>query len=192
MERTGAGGDGALAALKESDQWETPQPLFDALDRQYRFKRDLFATQANAKARHFFTIDDNALAIDWHVAKWEDAGWDFANPPYSKPNLTRVMAKAREEVQRGWAGVLLVPATPGTAWFQDFVLRGHDVMASGGSNPAEPELEGYWFKMAGTGYQVKVTFLKGRVTFWRNGAPAKEATAKTDSCVIEWRPRRLL
>lgn len=194
MERAGPEGDGALAPLKESDQYETPQPLFDALDRKYRFKRDLFATAQNRKALSYFTMQDDAFLQDWSLhtrVEGAEVRWDFANPPYSKPNLARVMAKAKLEVQRGWAGVLLVPATPGAGWFHDHIMRGCDVMASGSSNPAEPELEGYWFKMQGNGYQVTVTFLRGRVGFWKNGAPAKEATAKTDSMIIEWRPRRL-
>ena len=36
------------------NDWETPQELFDLLDRDYRFTLDACATKTNAKCARFF------------------------------------------------------------------------------------------------------------------------------------------
>ena len=120
--------------------------------------------------------------------------WDWLNPPYSRGNLERFTLKARQEVEKGWAGVLLVPATPGAGWFQKNILRGHDVAGGGSTNPAEPrDLQGFELKLNGNGYRITVRLLSRRVGFWKDGKPMpKNSSAKTDSALIEYRPRRLL
>ena len=48
-----------------SDEWETPQALFDELDTEFRFNLDPCATQSTAKCEKYFTADDNGLAHSW-------------------------------------------------------------------------------------------------------------------------------
>lgn len=58
-----------------SDEWETPQELFEALDGEFHFTLDVCATKANAKCRRFFTEQDDGLAQEWSGVCW-------MNPPY--------------------------------------------------------------------------------------------------------------
>lgn len=58
----------------KSDEWSTPQDLFDDLDAIFHFDLDACASRENAKCRRFFTRDDDALAQEWHGVVW-------MNPP---------------------------------------------------------------------------------------------------------------
>lgn len=192
-----APGGGAPPALIESDQFQTPRWFFDALHRKYNFQHDLCARAENALLPRFYSLEDSALEHEWWPSWMNDAsmgaeGWDWCNPPYSKPNLDLFTTKARLEMKYGWAGVFLVPATPGAGWFQRNVFGGASVVSSGGTNPAEPELRGYWFKLEPIGGgTITVTFLARRLAFFNPFRPEVKDSAKADSCLIEWRPRRL-
>lgn len=50
---------------KASDEWETPQDFFDALDEEFDFQIDAAATSMNAKCPSYFTVKENALERDW-------------------------------------------------------------------------------------------------------------------------------
>lgn len=167
--------------------------MFEPLFARFKFSRDLAASVSNTKCSVYFTREDNVLLRQWAVMQASHE-WDWCNPPYSRGNLEAFTYKAREEVKRGWAGMLLVPATVGAGWFQKNVLVGHDVLGGGGTNPAaEKALQGWDLRLGGNGYQLVVRFLKRRVGFWKDGKPMpKNAAAKTDSALIEYRPRRLL
>ena len=51
----GTGNDGT-GNIEERDDWETPQWLFDKLNKQYEFKFDCCATKDNSKCN--FCSDD--------------------------------------------------------------------------------------------------------------------------------------
>lgn len=48
-----------------SDMWETPQNLFDELNREFNFNLDPCATPENAKCERFYTLVDNGLDQNW-------------------------------------------------------------------------------------------------------------------------------
>ena len=43
----------------KTDNWETPQDLFDELDREFHFTLDACATESNAKVARFFSPEDD-------------------------------------------------------------------------------------------------------------------------------------
>ena len=49
----------------KKDDWETPQDLFDALNKKYNFDLDPAATVENAKCKEFFTKKENGLLQNW-------------------------------------------------------------------------------------------------------------------------------
>lgn len=57
--------------------WETPQKLFDKLNKKYHFEIDLAASKENAKCKKFYTEKDDALSKKWHGVCW-------CNPPYGR------------------------------------------------------------------------------------------------------------
>ena len=59
------------------DMWETPQPLFDELNKQYHFNFDCCASYNNSKCK-YFASERNPFQIS---TKIKDMCW--MNPPYS-------------------------------------------------------------------------------------------------------------
>lgn len=100
-----------------SGEWSTPQPFFDALDREFKFELDAAATADNAKCPRFYTPLENGLARPWAPYR------TFVNPPYGR-GMGAWMAKAKREALRGAIVVCLVPSRTDTAWFHEHVL-GH-------------------------------------------------------------------
>ena len=48
-----------------TDEWSTPQDLFDALDATFHFTLDPCATPENAKCAKFYTKEQDGLKQDW-------------------------------------------------------------------------------------------------------------------------------
>ena len=49
----------------KSDEWATPQSLFDELNAEFGFNLDPCATKENAKCERFYTAECNGLAQNW-------------------------------------------------------------------------------------------------------------------------------
>ena len=54
-----------LMFSSKSDEWATPQDVFNQLNAEFRFDVDLAATAENAKVPHFYTKERDALSISW-------------------------------------------------------------------------------------------------------------------------------
>ena len=94
-------------------EWETPQKLFDELDKEFHFTLDPCATKRNAKCRRFFTKKENGLEQDWK-------GVVFMNPPYGR-EIGQWVSKAYIESLKGAIVVCLLPARTDTKWFHDWI-----------------------------------------------------------------------
>ena len=49
----------------ESNEWATPQKLFDELDKEFHFTLDPCCTHENAKCKRHFTIEEDGLRQNW-------------------------------------------------------------------------------------------------------------------------------
>ena len=100
----------------ESDEWATPQWLFDALDKEFGFTLDPCSSDENSKCNHHHTMYDSGLLKDWaHDTV-------FMNPPYSECNAW--MAKAYGAARDGAIVVCLVPSRTDTKWWHSYAMRG--------------------------------------------------------------------
>ena len=99
-----------------TDEWATPQILFDQLHAEFGFTLDPCATPENAKCPHFFTKAHDGLLQAW-------GGVVFMNPPYGRV-IKAWMKKAFESAQAGATVVCLVPARTDTSWWHDFAMKG--------------------------------------------------------------------
>lgn len=106
----------------DSNEWATPQPLFDWLDDQYHFNLDPCCTKATAKCKNYFTIADNGLK-----QPWAKHGSVFMNPPYGR-EIVQWMKKAYEESLEGATVVCLVPARTDTKWWEDYCLQADNIL----------------------------------------------------------------
>lgn len=100
-----------------TDEWPTPQSLFDALDQEFGFTLDPCATRENAKCRQFLTKAEDGLNYNWanHTV--------FMNPPYGRA-IGAWMRKAYESTKAGALVVCLVPARTDTTWWHRYAMRG--------------------------------------------------------------------
>lgn len=49
----------------QTEEWETPQYLFDLWHAQFQFTCDVAATSRNAKCHRYFTKEMNGLSQSW-------------------------------------------------------------------------------------------------------------------------------
>lgn len=102
-----------------TDEWETPQTVFNELDAVYHFDLDVCATEQNAKCKRFFDKAQDGLKKSWGGA----AAW--CNPPYSR--VADWVRKAAEEQKNGTTTVMLVPSRTDTKWFHAYCYEKPDV-----------------------------------------------------------------
>lgn len=107
---------GALFSSK-TELWETPQDLFDTLNKEFHFGLDACAIPENAKCQNFFTPE-----LDGLKQKWGGYGTIWCNPPYG-PQIKEWVGKAVAEAKEGVTTVMLVPARTDTQWFHDYVYQ---------------------------------------------------------------------
>lgn len=99
----------------KSDEWETPQALFDELDKEFHFDLDVCATNENAKCVVYFGLDNG---VDGLTTPWE-MPWGTArvwcNPPYSD-----IKSWCKKCSEHNGTAVMLVPARTDTKWFHEY------------------------------------------------------------------------
>jgi phage N-6-adenine-methyltransferase len=99
-----------------TDQWATPQGVFDLLHAEFGFELEVCALPDNAKCRRYFTPKVDGLKQDWKGKCW-------MNPPYGRA-IGNWMRKAYESSLLGATVVCLVPARTDTAWWHDYATKG--------------------------------------------------------------------
>ena len=98
-----------------TDNWETPQDLFERYNDVFHFNTDVCADRYNHKVKHYFDKEQDGLS-----QRWEGACW--MNPPYGR-QIGRWVAKAFTEwIENGTTVVCLLPSRTDTRWFQDYIL----------------------------------------------------------------------
>lgn len=101
---------------KASDHWRTPRELFLALHAEFGFQVDLAADAMNHLVDRW--LGPGGLAPDALRVAWTDYGRrGFLNCPYSAAMVAAFAAKARDEAERGFTTVALLPYTPSTQWW---------------------------------------------------------------------------
>ena len=113
-----------MAALAEKfasvkQDWETPHELFDPINAEFRFTLDAAASETNAKAKSFFSIEEDGLKRDWGT----ECVW--VNPPFGDGGYPLVdwVRKGYVSSRHGATVVMLIPARTNTNWFHDICLR---------------------------------------------------------------------
>ena len=102
-----------------SNEWETPQDLFDGLNTEFHFTLDPCATEENAKCKKFYTKKDDGLFKSW---RGESV---FMNPPYGR-EIDKWVKKACAESGGANIIVALIPARTDTRYWHDYIF-GSDV-----------------------------------------------------------------
>src|SRR5262249_28687435 len=114
---------GNLHFSSATDDWSTPQDLFDACNRIFGFTLDACAQPHNAKCLRYYSPIDDGLAQPWTGAVW-------MNPPYGRA-IGKWMRKAWQSSQQGATVVCLVPARTGSKWWRDYAENGQITFLAG-------------------------------------------------------------
>lgn len=48
-----------------SDEWDTPQTLFDELNKEFHFNLDPCSTNENHKCDRYFTLENDGISQNW-------------------------------------------------------------------------------------------------------------------------------
>jgi phage N-6-adenine-methyltransferase len=103
-----------------SEEWGTPQKLFNRLNEEFNFTLDICASKENAKYHKYHTKEKDALKQEWGGIIW-------MNPPYGR-QIGNWVKKANEAARQGKATVVcLLPARTDTAWWHDYAMKANEI-----------------------------------------------------------------
>lgn len=95
--------------LKHSDNWATPNELYDELNKEFGFDFDPCPLNLGE-----ITPENDGLLIEWGKS-------NYINPPYSRKLKEAFVIKAIEVSKTGRLCVMLLPVSTSTALFHDHI-----------------------------------------------------------------------
>ena len=107
--------DKRICFSSQTDEYETPQIIFDQLNEKWHFTLDVCATINNAKCDNFFTKEQNGLRHSWK----NQTCW--MNPPYGRDIKYWISKAYLELINNGTSTIALLPARTDTKWFHDYI-----------------------------------------------------------------------
>lgn len=111
----------SVYSSSKTDDWATPQDVFDLLNDSFHFTLDPAASESNHKCSRYFTKKQDGLKQSW---KDEVV---FCNPPYGR-EIGKWVKKAWEEHQNNHVKiVMLLPARTDTKWFHEYIYHKADI-----------------------------------------------------------------
>jgi len=102
--------------------WETPQWLFDKLDKEFHFTFDVCASANNTKCNKYWNVEQDALKHNWAVNK--EVYW--MNPPYGR-EVGVWIEKAYNESLKGATVVCLIPSRTDTKYWHDYCMKASEI-----------------------------------------------------------------
>lgn len=105
----------SVHASSKSNEWSTPQTLFDELNKEFDFTLDPCCTKENAKCNKFYTKEDDGLSKSWQGERV------FMNPPYGREVGKWVEKAANEAVFGKCLVVGLIAARTDTKYFHKYI-----------------------------------------------------------------------
>ena len=108
----------AYMPAAKTDDWATPQYLFDEWNAKYDFDLDAAASIQNHKCANWYGLDHpNADRRDGLAQAWTGKTW--VNPPYGRV-LNQWVGHAAEQLS---PVVMLLPARTDTRWFHSYCIN---------------------------------------------------------------------
>ena len=132
MSRSSYGQDPTPSAVKR--RWQTPRPLFDAVDARYLFTLDA-AAEDGRLVPSFITPEMDTLVAPWSLYCPTNAlgeRWAFANFPWGNrcadfPGTQAFTRRALHQRMTLTGAVLLLPTAPDTRWWRECFAAASDV-----------------------------------------------------------------
>jgi len=99
----------------KTNEWATPQLLFEDLDKEFKFTLDPCSTHENHKCDKYFTLEDDGLKQDW------SNDIVFMNPPYGG-HTGDWIKKALDESRKGATVVCLIVSSTDRSYWHDYIF----------------------------------------------------------------------
>lgn len=115
---------GSKTPVEQRNLWQTPTPLFVALDAEFCLKLDAAASADNTLCNRYITEEQNTLETPW-ADYLSIPGYVWLNPPYS--DITPFVKKAATESANQIGTVMLVPADTSVGWFREAIETASEV-----------------------------------------------------------------
>ncbi|KMK11699.1 adenine methyltransferase [Pluralibacter gergoviae] len=115
---------GSNTPVEQRNLWQTPRPLFEALNAEFSFVLDAAASAENALCRRFITAEQDTLVTPW-ADYMTIPGYAWLNPPYS--DISPFVKKAAAESETQIGTVMLVPADTSVGWFSEAIRTASEV-----------------------------------------------------------------
>lgn len=108
--------------VDQKDLWGTPWPVIRKLEKDLgvKFTLDPAATIDTAKAPKFFTPEDSGLTKAWNN------NTVFCNPPYSRYNIDKWVAKMFIERKTAFI-IALLPVSTSADWYHNHISGKQEV-----------------------------------------------------------------
>ena len=119
-----------------SEEWETPQDIFDRLNHLFDFQLDVCASDDNKKCSMYYTKHDNGLSKPWKNRNW-------MNPPYGREIGTWCAKANFEAIEFDVLTVALLPARTDTNWYHTYCKKWHTQFLKGRLKFRIPYVGGY-------------------------------------------------
>ena len=115
---------GSKTPVEQRNLWQTPIPLFVALDSEFCLTLDAAASADNALFNRYITAEQDTLITSWGEFL-VSPGYVWLNPPYSDigPFVHKAAAESRNQI----GTVMLVPADTSVGWFRDAIETASEV-----------------------------------------------------------------
>jgi phage N-6-adenine-methyltransferase len=108
----------AYMPVSKTDDWATPQYLFDEWNAKYQFDLDAAASSTNHKCDNWYGLDHpEESRRDGLAQAWTGTTW--VNPPYGRV-LNQWVGHAAEQLS---PVVMLLPARTDTRWFHSYCIN---------------------------------------------------------------------
>ncbi|EPK8591759.1 phage N-6-adenine-methyltransferase [Pluralibacter gergoviae] len=124
VHKSPSGYGGSNTPVEQRNLWQTPHPLFEALNAEFSFVLDAAASADNAMCRRFITEEQDTLVTPW-ADYMTISGYAWLNPPYSE--IMPFVKKAAAESQNQIGTVMLVPADTSVGWFSEAIRSASEV-----------------------------------------------------------------
>ncbi len=115
---------GSKTPVEQRNLWQTPVPLFVALDAEFCLTLDAAASADNALCNRYITEEQDTLETPW-ADYVSNPGYVWLNPPYS--DITPFVKKAAAESANQLGTVMLVPADTSVGWFREAIETASEV-----------------------------------------------------------------
>lgn len=115
---------GSKTPVEQINLWQTPIPLFVALDAEFCLTLDAAASADNALCNRYITEEQDTLVTPWGDFLVQP-GYAWLNPPYS--DITPFVQKAAVESKNQIGTVMLVPADTSVGWFREAIETASEV-----------------------------------------------------------------